>query len=123
MPPRYKTEKYLAKALRRLRSFYREDPESQCWIWTGRFKVPNKKYTYGMFSFGMKWRLAHRVSYALHNDRIDLLDKPYIICMHTCDDPRCINPRHIKLGTTVDNSHDRREKGRYRVCPHCNKSV
>lgn len=32
--------------------------------------------------------------------------------MHTCDNPRCINPNHLKLGTGIDNILDRQAKGR-----------
>jgi len=128
MAPKFKTSAYLARAMKRLRSFYKEDPESQCWIWHGP-KVNNKDKkakTYGKFSFGGKWRLAHRVSYALHKENLSLLDNPKLICMHRCDNRLCVNPKHITLGTHTDNMADMVAKGRQSqgiVCLCCHRPL
>lgn len=54
----------------------------------------------------------HRLIYCLYNNvYIGNIDGKVII--HTCDNPRCINPFHLALGTTKDNVNDRVSKGRY----------
>lgn len=54
----------------------------------------------------------HRLAYCrYHNVDISTLDG-YVV-MHVCDNPRCINPEHLKLGTTKDNNADRVSKGRF----------
>jgi hypothetical protein len=77
-----------------------------CWLWMG-----NKSKTgYGNFhAFGKEMR-AHRYSYILHNGPI-----PEGICvLHRCDNPPCVNPVHLFLGTNEDNVRDKLQKGRQR---------
>ncbi len=126
MPPKYKTEAYLLKAKRRMEKFIKRSEDHDCWLWTGKTNHYKKDSPYGMFSFGMKWRLAHRVSYALAFDNLKLLESPEILCLHRCDTPLCVNPKHITLGTHADNMRDMEQKGRrhrpfIHICPHCGK--
>lgn len=51
---------------------------------------------------------AHRVSWALHNGPIP----PGIQILHKCDNPPCVRPTHLKLGTGKDNIQDMIRKGR-----------
>jgi len=51
---------------------------------------------------------VHRVVYELANDK----DISGYVVRHTCDDPKCINPNHLIIGTPTDNVRDRCERGR-----------
>ena len=53
----------------------------------------------------------HRLVYAQHNN-IDPDDMKGLFVMHTCDNPPCINPEHLRLGTHKDNMADMANKGR-----------
>lgn len=53
--------------------------------------------------------LAHRVSYQLYYHKDLSIDD--LVC-HRCDNPSCINPKHLFLGTHQDNVRDRVQKGR-----------
>ncbi len=51
---------------------------------------------------------AHRLAWALANGS----DPTGMVVMHTCDNPPCVNPEHLVLGTTLDNQMDKVRKGR-----------
>ena len=83
--------------------------EDECWEWLaslttngyGDIRIKNKNYR------------AHRVSWVLHNGQIPEHDSwhGYCVC-HTCDNPSCVNPSHLFLGTNKDNVNDRINKKR-----------
>lgn len=82
---------------------------SDCWEWQGCISTTG----YGKFRLNGRHMLAHRVSWELHNGPIPA---GMHIC-HSCDNPACVNPHHLWLGTPADNMHDRDEKGRH-IAPH-----
>jgi len=76
-----------------------------CWIWKASAK---NQFGHGSFSVGNKRKFAHRVSYELFVGPI-----PEGKCvLHTCDNPRCVNPGHLFIGTKKDNIKDALLKGR-----------
>lgn len=60
---------------------------------------------------GSKQWQAHRYAYWIFNGR-SVPDE--LVIMHTCDNPRCVNPHHLRIGTTKDNAHDMVQKNRWR---------
>lgn len=65
------------------------------------------------FRYEGKTRGAHRVAYCLARGiTIDMIQGSVI--RHTCDNPRCINPRHLLIGTQQDNIQDMVSRGRQR---------
>lgn len=79
-------------------------PETSCWWWVG---VANKA-GYGRIKRGGKQLYAHRVSHELHIGPIP----EGMMVLHRCDNPCCVNPDHLFLGTHQDNMDDRAAKGR-----------
>lgn len=69
------------------------------------------QHGYGIMRFEGKTHRAHRVAYCrAHGLRIDEIAGLHV--MHTCDNPPCINPAHLRLGTHTDNMRDKESKGR-----------
>ncbi|MFA5037008.1 MAG: HNH endonuclease [Candidatus Izemoplasmatales bacterium] len=76
-----------------------------CWEWQGSFF----KSGYGKFSIGRKTLYAHRVSFEIKNGKIP---EGRMVRHKVCDNPRCVNPAHLSLGSQKDNMCDKVIKGR-----------
>ena len=77
--------------------------DDACWPWSGHV---NRK-GYGVLWFHGKQSLAHRVAYFLANDVW-----PTLPVLHSCDNPPCCNPAHLRQGTPADNAADMVSRGR-----------
>lgn len=88
--------------------FHSEEKESGCWEWKGAIT----KSGYGVgWAFGRYIR-AHQLSYiAFKGD----YPRNMLIC-HTCDNPKCVNPYHLYLGTPKSNMEDKIKRGRKGNC-------
>lgn len=90
-----------------------------CWLWTGT--VHNQRGGYGAFYDDaphgrQKLRRAHRVAYELAHG-VDLSNASHIAVRHSCDNPPCVRPHHLVLGTQANNLQDMRDRGRESLPP------
>src|SRR5690349_6165276 len=82
------------------------DPNG-CWVWIG-YRHNGTHGRRGIISIKGKDIYVHRFSWEIHNGEIP---KDMCVC-HRCDNPICVNPDHLFLGTHQDNVRDMVQKGR-----------
>ena len=79
--------------------------ENGCWIWQGG----KTNFGYGTIGIGNnKTELVHRLAYKFWDGEVS---SDLFVCHH-CDQPLCVNPNHLFLGTNQDNIDDKMYKGR-----------
>lgn len=109
-PCRFKTGHYAGKRDHNRRElpekFWRRVTKGQdCWQWTGARSSDG----YGSVQHLGRNIGAHRVSYLINVGEIP----PGVHVLHNCDNPSCVNPSHLRLGTHTDNMRDKSIRNRH----------
>jgi hypothetical protein len=78
--------------------------DEECWLWL----AGKDKDGYGLFKLEGKTVRATRFCYEITTGK-----KLKNYALHTCDNPSCVNPKHIYDGTAKDNMKDCKSRGRY----------
>ena len=80
-----------------------------CWLWLGL----KSKDGYGIYGGGSHGRgrrtRAHRLAWEIFNG---CAIPPGFLVLHSCDNPSCVNPQHLRLGNALDNAQDSITRGR-----------
>jgi hypothetical protein len=108
-----KTVEVVEADVTRFHTKYTVNEETGCWNWNGSRQKPGlrKQLPYGIFHGVFQQMNAHRYSWIIHNGQIP----EKMVVMHTCDNPGCVNPDHLRLGTQRENMQDMYAKGRNRT--------
>lgn len=70
-----------------------------CWLWKGG----RNRYGYGSLTYDNTRWLAHRLAWVLTNG---IAIEKGVVVRHKCDNPTCVNPAHLELGSRLDNLQD-----------------
>ena len=100
--------------IEKFHTLYKIDPNTDCWEWT----LVKHDFGHGIWRWNNKYTFAHRVSAELF---IRSLEPGDVVC-HKCDNPCCVNPKHLYIGTQQDNIRDRNVRGRTARGTQANKS-
>lgn len=80
------------------------EPNTGCWLWLG----DSVRGGYGRIRLGKTKVLAHRAALAANIGTLSSVD----LVLHSCDQPSCVNPDHLRVGTHAENMAERNRKGR-----------
>lgn len=95
---------FIAEVERRFWEKVQKGAEDECWPWVGS----RNNTGYGVIHVMRVRYSAHRLAYELTHGEIG----PGLDIRHRCDNPPCVNPRHLETGTRLQNMRDKCERGR-----------
>jgi len=99
-----KIKKKYGTPAERFERYYMPEPNSGCWIWLGSLS----RNGYGWFYYPPRNMVrAHIAAWELYRG-----PRNGFHVLHNCDNPTCVNPEHLYLGTVQDNMNDRERRGR-----------
>ena len=102
------TDKQKERFIRKCNQHPFNNPGSTCIEWIGS----KQKANYGHIRIDKKLQLAHRLSWAIYNNQ----EIPEgLVIRHDCDNPSCVNPNHLRLGTQKNNMEDRMQREKYQA--------
>ena len=97
-------------------NLYKRGDEDECWPWVGALTADG----YGHTITDGKTELAHRKAWRRKYGQ----SAGELHVLHKCDNPKCVNPKHLFLGTNQDNVDDKMAKGRHvAFCGEANGSA
>lgn len=95
--------------IERFESKYIPEPNTGCWLWIGSTMVNKNGTIRPIFRYKRRGKLAYRwFREYVTKEKLP----PHLGLCHKCDTPLCVNLEHLFIGTAMDNSLDRRNKGR-----------
>lgn len=103
------------KRLRGIIESHKKEDLNGCWNWTGALKKGTHKYgrlkTINPLTDKSCMMIASRASYLAYNGDLP----PGMNILHLCDNPQCVNPKHLYAGTSLQNSKDIKSSNKYKA--------
>jgi HNH endonuclease len=102
--------------IERFNESFSVDDKTGCWNWIGAIRTTG----YGVIKRGSRGLQAHRAAWEIFIGTIP----DGMLILHSCDNQRCVNVAHLRVGTHLDNMRDMVERGRARKISwgtHCKR--